>query len=473
MFMNFDIKSASSVEEQKPRRKRQDVWNKKYENSRKGTRHCLKLPTEYRARLQVPYDDCLSGLLDRLAQAERPPPRELLEHARQVAPPGSFWTVWISTELRERFRSAKEKVGADLTHGAFMEVLLNLEIFMPGCVSRSHDDSFPKLAYGSMKLEAGACEESKDGVGNSGRLPASSPSRFPELLPSYDEQKPTIDTAHNTDHIGITSNSPPPPRTERGLQLSSNPISDANAPPYCPMLGPGETTEQLPPYLHSNSNDENNSVNDWDFEAEFRDRRHSSLVEATTPYEIAVPSLTWDMVEQTKSSDYQKSAEGRFISHSAVHDEPLPSYEFSVGDSDGESGVEKNSELIDMDIDEFEVPICFQEAGPAHTLYDYETFDCELGAEYTWTSEPCNVPFTMMDGSQWHPTHDYVAPPLSWAIDDDADAQLLLSRFTILGDDDPTTGDLEVLQVEPEYKPLSDRSPPWRDRSHRSDSLRM
>ncbi|KAJ3036598.1 hypothetical protein HK097_003798, partial [Rhizophlyctis rosea] len=110
--------------------KRNPLWDKRYEDSRKGQRHSLKLPVGHKPRFSEPYDEHISYLLTLLTALYPQPdklPRTMLNQARRSCPSGSSWVVWLSTDLRERYRAVKALYAArNVTHGEFVELLLGV-----------------------------------------------------------------------------------------------------------------------------------------------------------------------------------------------------------------------------------------------------------------------------------------------------------------------------------------------------------
>ncbi|KAI8852136.1 hypothetical protein BC829DRAFT_81722 [Chytridium lagenaria] len=102
----------------------------------RSQRHNLKLASDHRTRFSNPYDDCLDRLVDLLWSyihslhptsttfSESSLPPALIRRARGVAPKGSKWTVWISTELKDKFAHAKDTFAKKWTHAEFVEMLL-------------------------------------------------------------------------------------------------------------------------------------------------------------------------------------------------------------------------------------------------------------------------------------------------------------------------------------------------------------
>ncbi|KAJ3106578.1 hypothetical protein HDU96_008159 [Phlyctochytrium bullatum] len=95
---------------------------------------------DHRPRFTNPFDDCLDQLLNNfwrfvvaqpLHTAPNPPPfsessihPSLVRRAKAAAPKGSKWTVWVSTELKDKFAHAKDTFAKKWTHAEFVELLL-------------------------------------------------------------------------------------------------------------------------------------------------------------------------------------------------------------------------------------------------------------------------------------------------------------------------------------------------------------
>ncbi|KAJ3211807.1 hypothetical protein HDU67_004281 [Dinochytrium kinnereticum] len=103
----------------------------------RSQRHNLKLASDHRPRFSNPFDDCLDSLVNFLWSyvrsqhtdptipfSESSLPASLVKRARSVAPKGSKWTVWVSTELRDKFAGAKETFASRWTHAEFVELML-------------------------------------------------------------------------------------------------------------------------------------------------------------------------------------------------------------------------------------------------------------------------------------------------------------------------------------------------------------
>ncbi|KAJ3267908.1 hypothetical protein HK104_005560, partial [Borealophlyctis nickersoniae] len=119
--------SQPSDSKKQPRKeKRKQIWDKRYDSARKGQRHNMKLPVEHRARFHEPFDAHLALMLDLLPQLHPTPPlpKETIQSAQRSSPHGCGWTIWISTELRERYRDIKQRYAPKMTHGEFVELLL-------------------------------------------------------------------------------------------------------------------------------------------------------------------------------------------------------------------------------------------------------------------------------------------------------------------------------------------------------------
>ncbi|KAJ3210162.1 hypothetical protein HDU67_005594 [Dinochytrium kinnereticum] len=93
--------------------------------------------TDHRNRFSNPFDDCLDGLVNLLwgyvrsqhtdssvPYSESSLPASLVKRARSAAPKGSKWTVWVSTELRDKFAGAKDTFASKWTHAEFVELML-------------------------------------------------------------------------------------------------------------------------------------------------------------------------------------------------------------------------------------------------------------------------------------------------------------------------------------------------------------
>ncbi|KAJ3276696.1 hypothetical protein HK104_003638, partial [Borealophlyctis nickersoniae] len=82
----------------------------------------------YRSQFQEPYDHYLSTLLDRLASLPQSSRRKRANREKyRNAPRGSDWTVWVSSDLQQRFLDAKADLACNFTHGEFVKFLLELD----------------------------------------------------------------------------------------------------------------------------------------------------------------------------------------------------------------------------------------------------------------------------------------------------------------------------------------------------------
>ncbi|TPX65588.1 hypothetical protein SpCBS45565_g05100 [Spizellomyces sp. 'palustris'] len=507
MEVNFNVRSSSSSRPQGLRRKdmRKEAWDKRYEDSRKGTRHSLKLPTEHRTRFQEPYDSYLSHLLDLFPSPAHgcSIPRSFIDQARRLAPRGSGWTVWLSTELRQKFRDKKSQLVCDgnVTHGEFVELLLSIEEGQPGDAFKVEADiaNSPSKAWNSPSEASGAdysCDFTdadvdpsltsvdekdelfmKDYLSGLAAMPEEA-----EPLPPYRDQKSSnlplrlSDTPHSI--LGYALNRRPSAAGSSTIALAALPINpsntDTHAPPYRPMLGPGETNEPLPPYLDVNTKE---SVAATQWELENSDSSPDTLLsyadsEAVRYDDSAPPSplLSWSVcsIGQTEDRPLTEDYKEIFGAHGPI-DEPLPSYECSVADADGNAG-KKRKEVISMDI----TSLSLSSGKVSGQDKDTQTAD---SSTLSWWSD------NMVDISDI----DELDPALemdldfdcagvsdssdsSTQMDLDADSRYFLSRFTLLDElstsfDGNMSSSTAATRHWHKENGLSNRVPPWSDRN--------
>ncbi|KAJ3038983.1 hypothetical protein HDV00_012741 [Rhizophlyctis rosea] len=290
------LPSASTTPSQKPKslraEKRNPIWDKRYESSRKGHRHSLKLPIAHKSRFSEPYDEHISYLLNLLTTLYPSPetlPKGLVGQARRSCPSGSSWVVWLSTEGRERYRAVKQQWAGgsrNVTHGEFVELLLGMhDAYLAGAygsvarvatkgamgtASASDHGAAAKEAasagaYGADAKAHGAA--AKVGAFGTAATAAASTSSSPTTSPAPAVTPPSRPMATVVQAVRAVSNSfsafnkqrddklTAPVKTEEDVKTikhflyTSSPTMDEPLPPY--LAPPSSSSSSVPPIIHT------------------------------------------------------------------------------------------------------------------------------------------------------------------------------------------------------------------------------
>ncbi|KAI8817340.1 uncharacterized protein EV422DRAFT_508942 [Fimicolochytrium jonesii] len=256
---------------------RKENWDKIYESSRKGKRHGVKLPVEYRTQFVEPYDHFLTSLLDcffaHSVELDVDRLNPIIDEARRSAPRGTGWTVWLSTEARERYRDAKQLVAdAKVTHSEMVYVMLKVqERFGRHHIGREDDCGQLESLNSDEKDADVKPEDHFERVVDSERMSQKS-LLLPDLRDTVEEQRSAGPECEPLPPYGVKSAAMPtmsvttstsdaseacpstPRYTYEAPSITPTDHEEITAPPYRQAPGAGEaTTEPLPPYLHEDS----------------------------------------------------------------------------------------------------------------------------------------------------------------------------------------------------------------------------
>ncbi|KAI9092153.1 hypothetical protein DFS34DRAFT_633877 [Phlyctochytrium arcticum] len=326
------------------------------------------------------------------------PPANTLTHAhigqvRRLAPRGSGWTVWLSKDLREKFREKKELLAGfgHLTHGEFVELLLQIKegkldsLVVPAPsprqesvlqpvpkderIAHSHITTFMRSLFPGLSrpetvpspdILSAAAEKALMQQLLQGPLPPRAHEQEP--LPPYRDAKQLSarafcksaivpEAVSNTTTVNMHVHVPRPSLPisfSSPLYRSSVPtMSDGLAPPYKPVpQGVSDIAEPLPPYFDEKRSRlfptalqaalQQNLMTDLSVANDaLLSYAASEAVNKDEDSQPKSPSPSWsfESLNGLHTADDQSAPVPDVYSSNTI-DEPLPSYEFSVAARD-------------------------------------------------------------------------------------------------------------------------------------------